>query len=318
VFGPDGALIRRIGRNGSGPGEFQQNGGMVVRAEGGLAQWDSRNARISFFDSAGTFETSWPLPGGFSTSNGLVTDATGTLYLVRPVTLPREGEILGRMGLIRVTEGGVYADSLVPPDLPVQREVYVASVKDNTSATSSTYAPNFYWGWLPSGGFVAANGAHYQLVVAREGQRPLVVARTLAPIAIASDERDYEERRILWNMRQTDPNWSWQGPPIPTAKAPIRGMRITRDGRIWVQVAVASDTIPESERAVYPDSTRPVARHRMDAVYEVFATDGRFLGRVALPARATLIDADGDIVWGLGRDADDMPAVTRWRIEPGL
>lgn len=318
LFGPDGALIRRIGREGSGPGEFQQNGGMVVRADNGLVQWDSRNARISFFDSAGSFERSWPLPGGFSTSNGLVTDASGTLYLVRPVTPPRDGEILGRMGLIRVAEGGAYADSLVPPDLPVQREVYVASVKDNTSATSSTYAPNFYWGWLPAGGFVAANGAHYQLVVDREGALPLVIARTMAPIAIAADERDYEERRILWNMRQTDPGWSWQGPPIPTTKAPIRGMRIARDGRIWVQVAVASDTIPESERAVYPDSTRPVARHRMDGMYEVFAPDGRFLGRVALPPRAILIDADGDTVWGLGRDADDMPAVTRWRIEPGL
>jgi hypothetical protein len=100
LFGPDGALIKRIGREGAGPGEFQQNGGMVVRADNGIAQWDSRNSRISFLDSTGTFLTSWPLPGGFSTSNGLVTDASGALYLRRPVTDPRDGEILGRMYIL--------------------------------------------------------------------------------------------------------------------------------------------------------------------------------------------------------------------------
>jgi len=53
-------------------------------------------------------------------------------------------------------------------------------------------------------------------------------------------------------------------------------------------------------------------------VYEVFAPDGRFLGRVEFPPRATLMEADGDLVWAIVRDADDLPAVTRWRVEPGL
>lgn len=318
VFAADGSLIRRVGRRGAGPGEFEQNSGMVIRPDGGLAAWDSRNARLAFFDSAGTFTHQWPLPGGFSTNNGLVTDKSGALYLRRPVTDPREGEILGRMGLVRLAEGGAFADSLVPPDLPVQREVYVASREGGTSATSSTFAPNFYWAWTPSGEFVAANGASYEIVVARAIGKPLVIHRAMSPVAIDPDERDYEERRILWNLRQTDPDWSWQGPPIPTTKAPIRSMTVTRDGRIWVQVAVPSDTIPVEERQVFADSTRPVPRHTTVSVYEVFAPTGEFLGRVRFPPRASLIDAEGDVVWGLGRDINDMPAVTRWRVEPGL
>lgn len=318
LFGSDGALIKRIGREGGGPGEFQQNGGMVVLPGNGLAQWDSRNSRISFLDSAGTFVTSWPLPGGFSTSNGLVTDVSGTLYLRRPVTDPRDGEILGRMGLVRLLEGGAFGDSLVPPDLPVQREVYVASVEGNTSATGSRHAPNFYWSWTPNGEFVAAHGGNYEIVVARNGAKPLVIRRTMSPVMIDQEERDWEERHILWNMRQTDPRWTWQGPPLPTTKAPMRGMNVSRDGRIWVQVAVASDTIPAAERPVYTDSLRPVPRHQTASVYEVFAPTGEFLGRVALPQRARFIEADGNTVWGIDLDENDMPAVTRWRVEPGF
>jgi hypothetical protein len=318
LFAPDGSLIRRIGREGAGPGEFQQNGGMVIRADNGIAQWDSRNSRINFLDSAGTFVTSWPLPGGFNTSNGLITDSSGALYLRRPVTAPRDGEILGRMGLVRLGEGGAFADSIAPPDLPVQREVYVASVKDNTSATSSRHAPNYFWQWTPGGEFVAAHGGNYEIVMARRAAKPLVIRRVMSPVAIAQDERDWEEQQILWNMRQTDPGWSWQGPPLPTTKAPMRAMSVSRDGRIWAQVAVPSDTIPEAERPVYTDSLRPVPRHQTPTVYEVFAADGTFLGRVALPPRARFIEADGDIVWGIDLDENDMPAVTRWRVEPGF
>lgn len=318
LFGPDGALIKRIGREGAGPGEFQQNGGMVVRADNGIAQWDSRNSRISFLDSSGTFVTSWPLPGGFSTSNGLMTDASGTLYLLRPVTPPRDGEILGRMGLVRLAEGGAFADSLVPPDLPVPRESYVASVEGNTSWTESRYGPAYYWAWTPAGEFVVAHGGNYEMIVARRDARPLVIQRTMSPVLVDEAERDWEQRFILWNMRQTDPHWSWQGPALPTAKAPMRSLRVARDGRIWVQVSVPSDTIPTSEHQVFTDSLRPVPTHRMAAVHEVFAPNGEFLGRVALPPRARFIEADGNSVWGINLDENDMPAVTRWRVEPAL
>ena len=39
----------------------------------------------------------------------------------RPVTPPREGEILGRMGLVRLKDGGAFADSSAAPDLIVPR-----------------------------------------------------------------------------------------------------------------------------------------------------------------------------------------------------
>ncbi len=317
-FAPDGALIRRIGREGAGPGEFRQDGGMVTLPGDGLAVWDSRNSRITELDSTGRFMASRPLPGGFSSNDGLYSDRSGALYLRRPVTEPREGEILGRMGLVPVGPNGEFTDSLAPPDLPVPRQVYLAEQEGNRSSTSSRYAPNYYWGWLPSGEFVAAHGGEYRMVIARRTGRSIVVQRVTGAVPVDPEERSIEEQSITYNMRQTEPGWSWRGPPLPTEKAPMVGLATDRDGRIWAQVAMPSERIPEAELPVQRDSLQPVIRHRMPVAYEVFTASGEFLGRVEFPARARFIDASGDNVWILGRDENDVPAVGRYRLVPGL
>lgn len=318
VFSPEGELVHRIGRQGSGPGEFNSNNGMVVLPEGGVALWDARNGRVGFLDSAAAWRTSWPVPTGFNTSNGLITDRSGSLYLRRPVTPPREGEILGRMGLVRLGEGGTFADSLAPPDLPVQREVYVARVEGNTSSTNSRHAPNFHWAWHPEGYFVAVHGGQGVAVLERPGAKPLVIVREAPPVGVEAEERRQEQASITYDMRQTEPGWTWRGPDLPTTKAPVAGVFTARDGRIWLRVAVASEPIPAAELPIPRDSLRPTIAFRTPVVYEVFAPSGRFLGQVVFPPRTTLMEADGNRAWAIVRDLDDLPAVTRFRIDPAL
>jgi len=320
LFGADGALIRRTGRQGAGPGEFNGNNGMVVLGDSGVAQWDARNGRISFLDTAATVVRSWVVPTGFNTSNGLITDRAGRLYLRRPVTPPRQGEILGRMGLVRLRDGGAFGDSLAPPDLSVPRDEYVVTSPDGngTSSRSARYAPNYYWAWHPEGYFVVGSGGTGEVILAREGARPLTIRREAPPVPVQEAERDEEQRALTYNMRQTNPSWNFTGPALPRTKAPLLGITAARDGRIWVRVAAPSEPIPEAEVVIPRDTLEPPQRFRTPLVYEVFGTDGRFLGRVAFPPRSTFIDADGDLVWAIVRNEDDLPAVTRFRIEPGL
>lgn len=317
-FDSSGGLIRRIGRQGAGPGEFNSNNGMVVLADGRLALWDSRNGRVSFFSAAGEFQNGWVVPTGFSTSNGLRTDASGAVYTVRPLTPPRDGEILGRMGLIRFGAEGALADSILPPDLPWTRVVYVATVQGNTSATSPTHAPRFLWQWHPAGHYVSVSTERYVIEVSRAG-RALRIEREAPALPVSDDERAYDEERITFNLRQTDPGWKFSGPPIPAQKPPVAGLFTARDGRIWVRVAVPSMSIPESERDAAQPNRAPPRRYRDASVaYEVFEADGRFVGRVVLPWQATLMEAGGDRVWFLDRDADGLPAIVRARVEPAL
>jgi hypothetical protein len=157
------------------------------------------------------------------------------------------------------------------------------------------------------------------VVVARRDGQALVIRRNQTEVPVADEERSQEEARISWQMQRTQSDWSWNGPPLPSTKAPVTGMGVipTRDGRLWVQVAVPSERIPEADLPTPPDSTMPVMAYRMPTVFEVFDTDGSLLGRVAMPPRTSLVGADGDEVWGLATDDDGLPQVIRFRVEPG-
>ena len=96
------------------------------------------------------------------------------------------------------------------------------------------------------------------------------------------------------------------------------GLFVARDGRIWARIAVPSERIPEAELDLPREKDAPVRHFRTPVVYEMFGPDGRFLGRVGLPRRSRLMEAEGDVVWCLLRDENDLPAVVRFRIEPGL
>ena len=316
LFDSAGALVRRIGRNGQGPGEFSSGNGLVALRDTGVAILDARNARVSFFTSNGDFRTSWAVPTGFFTSNGLAIDSSGTLYLRRPVTASREGEILGRMGLVRLEDGGALADSLVPVDLPVQRETYIAVSSDGNSrsASSSRYAPNFYWDWHPDGYFVAGHGGRYEIVIERKREKPVIIRRTPAPVALLPDENAEEKELILYRMRRTQPSWSWTGGDLPDTKAPLMGITVTRDGNIWARVPAVSERIPDEEMPPERENGPPPQHYRTPMVYEVFSPSGRFLGRVPMPPRTTMFQADGDYVWGIMRDQDDLPSVVRLKL----
>ena len=320
IFDSAGALVRRVGRSGSGPGEFLANNGMTVLADGRLAQWDSRNARVNFLSADGDYLESWSVPGGFSPNNALRTDRTGALYVMRPVTRPAAGAVIGRLGLIRLVGSGQLADSLEPPNLPFERIAYVASRGKNFAQGFSEWTPThsarFLWAWHEDGYFVSVSTGTYAIESSRP-ERPLRIVRDAPTIPVPDDERTNNQERITASLQRVDPAWTWPGPPIPTTKPPVAGLFVGRDGSIWVRVAVPSVEIPELEREqARPDQPPPLRFRDAALEYEVFTGDGRFLHRIRLPWRAQVMEADGERVWYLDRDADGLPAVVRARIPP--
>jgi hypothetical protein len=254
---------------------------------------------------------------GFSTSNGLRTDTSGAVLWYRPVTDPREGEILGRFGLVRLRESGAIGDSLIPPDLRVERITYVARQEGSTSSTGPTHSPRFTWAWHPEGYFVSIATSAYRIEVSRPG-RALRIVRDAPVIPVSDDERAWDKEQITFQMVRNQPGWTWTGPEIPSEKPPVSGLNVARDGRIWVRVTTASEPIPEAERDEQLENRPPVRRYRDPVEYEVFEKDGTFLGRIKFPPRVSWMEADGDVVWYLQRDDDGLPAVVRARITPSL
>lgn len=71
VFGPDGSFLARIGRSGSGPGEFRNIGSLVVTDDGVFSVLDRGRGTIMTFDWTGELRrevrTQGWLPMGFQT-----------------------------------------------------------------------------------------------------------------------------------------------------------------------------------------------------------------------------------------------------------
>lgn len=313
VYGADGVMQKVVGRKGGGPGEFQNDNGMIVLRDARLAMLDAQNARLNFFSADGEFQTSWVVPAGFSTNNGVRSDTLGALYLVRPVTPPRDDEILGRMGLVRLADGGKWLDSLVAPDLPVKRIFYTASKDGNTSQTGPLHAARFLWAWHPHGYFVSAATQKYEIEISAPG-RGVRIVRDAPEVPVPDDERAWDQSRITRNLQGTDPTWTWRGPEIPTTKPPIRMFHVARDGRIWVAVSTPSERIPDAERGPVLEGRPAPPLYRDRTAYEVFSPKGEFLGRVQLPGSGMFMEAEGEKLWVLERDADDLPGVVRYRV----
>ncbi len=316
VFDTAGTVVRVIGRQGGGPGEFDGFNGIAILPDGRLVVLDVGNARVSFFRADGSFETSWRVPGGFFSNEQLRTDSSGAIYMVQPLGQAGPSAVIGMLGLVRLGPDGETGDSLLPPDLGAKPISFIAEQKGGRSQMFATYSPRNFWAWHRDGYFVNANGGLPQFVLGRPA-RPVRVVRDAPVVPVGDDENAAERERITFSMRRIDPSWSFSG-DLPTTKAPIVELRTTRDGRVWVGVATPTEPIPEAEREEQRPNAAPVRRFRSPAVFEVYDASGRFAGRVAFPPRSRLVDADGDRVWLIVRDGDGLPGIARFRVTPGF
>jgi sugar lactone lactonase YvrE len=77
-FSKDGRLIKRWGRTGTGPGEFDQPHALAFDSRGRLFVGDRNNNRIQIFDREGTFLEQWTQ---FSRPSGIFIDKRDRIYV---------------------------------------------------------------------------------------------------------------------------------------------------------------------------------------------------------------------------------------------
>ena len=133
---------------------------------------------------------------------------------------------------------------------------------------------------------------------------------------VSDGERGFFREMITQQMRNTKPDWSWDGPPIPDYKPPFLQLHAGRDGRIWV-LPWPTWNFPESDEQ---DPSGPPAGPMMHLVwtsYDVFEEDGAFLGTVQAPEGFSALPVpvfDGDHVWAVSRDDLGVERVVRYRV----
>ena len=320
AFSADGRFLRTLGRPGEGPGELKSpDGGLVILSDGRILVRDPGNARIQVYAPSGDALETWSIRGGFNTSNALFQDRDDNVYtqiLVDPQAEVRDWVI----GLVRIGPDGTPGDTLVPPtsgfeapELESRRVEKGETV--GVSRNGVPFAASEQETLHPGGYWIHGVSTEYRFALKRPGD-PLIIERVARRVPVTAGEKSEDEFRVTRNMRQNQPDWRWNGPPVPSEKPAFLRFYAGRDGRIWVQIpqpGVEGEDLnydPRNPDAVPNRWTEPVA-------FDVFQEDGTYLGEVTAPEGFSAYPTpifDGDTVWAVTRDELGVQRVVRYHI----
>jgi hypothetical protein len=324
VYDANGKFVRNIGRKGQGPGEFGASSGLAIASDGRVLQWDTGNWRINVFSPAGVSLASWPVMGNGtgSSSGGIIVDAAGTIHVRRL----EFGRGTTTTMWIRMNPNGTVRDTLRMPATVPSLPLLQAKTQQSSSTVPMPYASSIVYTLSPTGSVVVTNSGRYEIEFQRDGKSVARFARTMAPVRVTSAERAAARKYAETKLRQTDPNWAWAGADIPDTK-PFFGFPIVAlDGRIWLlQSAHLGDLYTEPSTinnggSVGRGGGAPPVRNETPTSqikpkrYDVFESDGKFLGQVELPGGVSPRVSRGDLLWDSVVGDDDVIYVKRFRI----
>ncbi len=321
VYEPDGTYRTTFGRAGGGPGEYERpDGGLAVLSDGRVLLRDPANARIQVFSPEGEPLDEWRIRGGFNTSSRMVVDSLDRTYTF--ILLDVEADVRDwRSGLVQIFPDGTPGDTLEVPDtgyegprIEARRETGDGGM--SVSVNGVPFSPSEDTALSPHGYFIHGISTDYTLTLLKP-DGPIRIVKDYEPVPVAGGEKREEEAFVTRDMRQTDPAWNWDGPPIPDRKPPYRDIQAGQDGTVWIQVSQPGvrrddpDYDPSDPDAIADEWYEPI-------VYDVFDEDGSYLGAVKTPEGFSPYPAPlftREQVLATVRDEYDVQSVVRFRVE---
>ncbi len=187
---------------------------------------------------------------------------------------------------------------------------------------SVPFSPRGSWTFSPLGYMVGGLSTRYAIDLFVAPDRVLRIERgDWQPVSVLPEEKDEQQRIATANMRATQPNWRWNGDPIPDTKPPYSGILVGERGRIWVRLSQQAHKIEVAEET---RTTRwgefPVQTWIEPVAFDVFEPSGRYLGLVRAPEGFSTWPTPvirGDTVWAVVEDELEVPYIVRFHIEHG-
>jgi 6-bladed beta-propeller protein len=301
VFAPEGKLVRVIGREGEGPGEFRL--GFVAVRGNHLVLHDPQLGRTSVWDTSGTFIRSWHSSCCYW--GDIQVDRQDRIYV--PTMVPTKPDDSPRgTPYVRWTLDGVAADTLWVPRGESQRSWSITTRRGAKSMASISmtipYTPTVVFGLHPDGGFVYGWSGRYEVVRSERGSDSVRIAgRTWTPDPVSDARRKAEVASAIKGATPTVGEDAARAnihlDDVPKTLPAYQALRVDGSGRVWVR------------RYAVADTTR--------SYYDVFDPDGKYLG----PVEASLnLPWWGRQAWTRDgfvtviEDAEGRPTVVRFKL----
>jgi hypothetical protein len=294
-FDRDGRHLRSVGRRGSGPGEFEQIGGLWRFAGDSLAVWDLRQSRLSIFSPAGELvRTALPRPGppgAFAPMHGVFSD--GSFVLGSGMNM---GEIFAggsrrfrdTVVLVRYGAEGRALDTIgrFPGD---ERDAEVAGT--GFSLNPVPFGRRTFIAVSGRHGYVVAGDAQVA-VLEPGGRRSSILRQRSAPSPVTPEDISAFRQGTLAAASPGDRpgvETRLRSLRYPETKAPFAGLEVDDHDRAWLRV----QDVPDGRASRWM----------------VLSPTGELLARVELPPGFVLHQVDEDGVLGVSRGASDEPYV---------
>lgn len=245
VFGLDGRLRMRIGREGQGPGEFRSLYSLAWVGTT-LLVLDMRNRRIAEIGPDGSWLGQREASGGSGSPSMIRFYAVSSTEVYAWSLRPEPTGV--RRVFIRHGTSGVEAEILqaTGPDGPSS---YIICERPDGGITflDIPFAPQFLQHPAPGNQIAVAWTAVYRIAfLSSEGDTVRIVERDHDPVPLTPDEWDaalgeFRSFRAEWPGASCQP----RSPSKPDVKPAVRDLLIDLEGRLWVEATTTQGNMWE-------------------------------------------------------------------------
>ena len=306
VFGPAGAFTHTVGREGRGPGEFVRPSAIGLIGD---TVWtvDVNLLRTTLFGLDGLviktlpWETeTGPKGEGRNMVEGLFADGTAwgvnTTHMARVMSggpeLPKP--------ILRMSRAGATINTIAI----VTTSHTMFAGKNGASTVFGTQS-------FPDGDLVIGVPSQSRLYVVGRAAATSSRAATVSVVALRSTGDTLWQRDLSYSPRRLEKS---------VVDSVIRKVGLDRPGEVAAALRRLFFTPqflpPVTSGFAADDGTLWLRREqgRATVEYWILTPDGQLTATLSVPQSLTLTAARGAQLWGVEKDADDVPAVVRFRI----
>lgn len=299
MYDKEGNFIRNVGRQGRGPGEYLNIGGMRTFPDGRLAIWDQRNQKVSLFDQIGDFVESHLVNSTLFASDIFEVDHNGNFYV--KTTLKTTPDMPNwEFGWLKISPEGELVDTI---RVPLDEEKHELSfVLFTASGDAHAFIERPRSSLSAMGHLITGRNNEYNFEINYTDLISKKIKRDYTPVQIKAEERAQWE---AWVSHFGVNNI------IPETKPPYKKILTDSQGRIWIWRYVEAVFTEEN---IGPHAG-PESKWWEPPTFDVFLPDGTFYATVKLPLHAKFRDAKDGFVWAIIKGEQDEQYAARFRLE---